>query len=149
VNDDFLDLLEALIRVEARFLVVGAHAMGVHGVPRATGDLDVWIEATSQNAMRVWNALVEFGAPLESLGITPADFEQPDRVAQIGVPPRRIDVLTGISGLTFANAWEGRVVTKVGALSVPFLGRDALIRNKRETGRRKDLADLEALGEEP
>lgn len=147
MNDDFFDLLAALIRVEARFLVVGAYAMAVHGVPRATGDLDLWIERTPENAERVWRALAEFGAPLQSLGISPNDLEQPEIVAQIGLPPSRIDVLTGISGVQFADAWRERATIEVEGLALPFLGRASLIRNKREAGRPKDLADLEALGE--
>jgi hypothetical protein len=149
LNRDFLDFLAALIRAEARFLVVGAHALGAHGVPRATGDLDVWIEPTTENAARVWQALAEFGAPLESLGITAVDFETPDLVAQIGIPPSRIDVLTGISGVAFEEAWPDRMTIEVAGLPIPFLGRTPLIRNKRSAGRLKDLADLEALGEDP
>jgi len=147
VNEDFVELLAELIRAKVRFLVVGAHAMAVHGVPRATGDLDVWIEPTPENARHVWHALLQFGAPLADIGIAVADLEQPDMVVQIGVPPRRIDVLTGVTALDFENAWRERLVVPVGTLSVPFLGRAALIRNKRATARLKDLADLEALGE--
>jgi len=133
----------------ARFLIVGAHALAVHGIPRATGDLDIWIEASPENAQRVWNALVHFGAPVAAMNVTPRDLTLPDQVVQIGVPPRRIDVLTGVTGIEFAPAWVDRVVHAVGSLRVPFLGRSALIANKRATGRLKDLADLEALGEPP
>jgi hypothetical protein len=147
LNEDFLELLASLLRTDARFLVVGAHAMAVHGVPRATGDMDLWIERSAENAERVWKALAGFGAPLESLGISPSDLERPEIVAQIGLPPSRIDVLTDISGVQFAEAWPQRVIIDVEGLAVPFLGRAALIRNKREAGRRKDVADLEALGE--
>lgn len=101
----------------------------------------------AENARQVWEALLHFGAPLDDLGITVADLERPDMVVQIGVPPRRIDVLTGVTGLDFKAAWRGRSMVPVGTLSIPFLGRAALIRNKRATGRLKDLADLEALGE--
>jgi hypothetical protein len=147
VNEDFRDLLRALLEADARFLVVGAHAMAVHGVPRATGDLDVWVAADPENADLVVRALVRFGAPLATMGITRADFLREDQVVQIGLPPRRIDVLTSISGVPFAEAWEGRVAHEVAGLIVPFLGRTALVRNKRASGRAKDLADLEALGE--
>jgi hypothetical protein len=146
VNPDFVDFLAALLAEEARFLVVGAHALAVHGVPRATGDIDVWIERSPENAARVWQA---FGAPAESLGVRQVDFETPDVVVQIGLPPRRIDVLTGVTGLEFDEAWAGRVLHRVGELDVPFLGREALVRNKRASGRFKDLGDLEALGEDP
>jgi hypothetical protein len=147
VNRDFLDLLAALLAVDVRFLVVGAHAMAVHGVPRATGDLDVWIAPDAENAERAWSAVVRFGAPLSAMGVTRADFGRPDQVVQIGLPPRRIDILTSISGVSFDDAWPDRVTHEVEGLVVPFLGRAALVRNKRASGRTKDLADLEALGE--
>jgi hypothetical protein len=138
VNPDFVDFLAALLAAEARFLVVGAHALAVHGVPRATGDIDVWIERSPENAGRVWRALEAFGAPAATLGIRLADLQRPDMVVQIGLPPRRIDVLTDVTGLAFDAAWAGRVVHRVGELDVPFLGRDALVRNKRASGRYKD-----------
>jgi hypothetical protein len=147
VNDDFRDLLAALLAAEARFLVVGAHAMAVHGVPRATGDLDVWVAADSGNAGRVWAALLRFGAPIVAMGLSPDDFTRADQVIQIGLPPRRIDLLTSISGVEFEEAWGGRVVHELDAVAIPFLGRAALVQNKRATGRAKDRADLEALGE--
>jgi hypothetical protein len=147
VNRDFLDLLAAFLAADVRFLVVGAHAMAVHGVPRATGDLDVWIAPDPGNAEKAWSAVAEFGAPLSSMGVTPDDFGRPDQVVQVGLPPRRIDILTSISGVAFDEAWPDRVVHETGGLAVPFLGRAALIRNKQASGRTKDLADLEALGE--
>ena len=149
MNPDFVDFLAALLAAGARFLVVGAHALAVHGVPRATGDIDVWIDRSPENAARVWRALDAFGAPAAALGVRTADLETPDVVVQIGLPPRRIDVLTGVTGLEFDAAWASRVVHRVGELEVPFLGRDALVRNKRASGRYKDLGDLEALGEDP
>ena len=145
--EDFRDFLAALVAAQVRFLIVGAHALGVHGVPRATVDLDVWIESSPQNAKRVWAALTAFGAPLETLQITESDFSRPDVVVQLGLPPYRIDILTGVSGLTFAEAFEDRVENHFAGVRVPFIGRAALIRNKRASGRTKDQADLEALGE--
>ncbi len=147
MNPDFEDILKALTEAGARFLIVGAHALAVHGVPRATGDLDIWIETSPDNAERVWRAVTIFGAPVESLKMTPEDFAKGDMVVQLGLPPRRIDILTGVSGLIFADAWEDRVMQQVGRVTVPFLGRSSLVRNKRATGRLKDLADLEAMGE--
>jgi hypothetical protein len=145
LNPDFSEILAALESEGASFLVIGAHALAVHGVPRATGDLDLWVRPDPENAHRVWRALVRFGAPVEAMAITPADFARPGLVYQIGLPPRRIDVLTEISGLGFDEAWTSRVVQRVGDLEVPFLGREALLKNKRASGRTKDLADLEAL----
>lgn len=146
--DDFCDFLVELKRAHARFLVVGAHALSVHGVPRATADLDVWIDASLVNARKVFGALVAFGAPLDALRISESDLTRPDMVAQIGLPPYRIDVLTGVSGVTFDDAWVERVEADFAGVIVPFIGRAAFIRNKRASGRRKDLVDLEALGEE-
>ncbi|MEX2153954.1 MAG: hypothetical protein WD825_11495 [Gemmatimonadaceae bacterium] len=146
MNEDYRDFIAALLDVHARFLIVGAHALAAHGVPRATVDLDVWVEATPDNVRRVWHALAAFGAPLESLNISEADLLQPDMVAQFGMPPNRIDVLTGVSGLEFPAAWADRMESNFGGLRAPFLGRKSFIQNKRASGRLKDLADIEALG---
>jgi len=147
VNEDFLDLLRALLAADARFLIVGAHALAVHGVTRATGDLDIWIDTTPDNAARVWAALLEFGVPVEALGIGQSDLTEADRIIQVGLPPRRIDVMTQVTGLTFQEAWNGRVIQEVDSLAVPFLGRRDLVQSKRAAARTKDLADLEELGE--
>src|ERR1043166_2083967 len=104
-NEDFRDILVALVQQEARFLVVGAHALAKHGYPRATVDIDIWIDASEDNARRVWRALAEFGAPLEDLDVEEHDLVRPDVVAQFGLPPNRIDILTGLSGISFADAW--------------------------------------------
>jgi len=149
MNPDFLEFLAALIEADARFIVVGAHAVAVHGVPRATGDIDVWIDRVPENAVRVWRALSNFGASTAALALKPADLEVPETVVQIGLAPRRIDILTDVTGLRFDQAWNQRAVHEVGALAIPFLGRDDLVRNKRASGRYKDLGDLEALGEDP
>lgn len=146
MDPDFRDLLAAFLSHRVRFLVVGAHALAVHGLPRATGDLDLWVESIPANGDRVWHALAAFGAPLDTLDLTRNDFVRPDVVVQLGLPPRRIDVLTSLSGLTFPEAWEDRLEQEVGGLRVPFLGRRSLIRNKQATGRPKDLGDLDALG---
>jgi hypothetical protein len=148
VSDDFRDVLAELLNSGARFMIVGAHALSVHGVPRATVDLDVWIDASPENAKKVWTGLVAFGAPLETLGIHESDFTRPDVVIQFGLPPYRIDVLTGVSGVAFDDAWGERIEDVFGDVRVPFIGRTAFVRNKRASGRRKDLADLELLGEE-
>ena len=107
MNEDFIDLLRVLLIEKARFLIVGAHALAAHGVPRATGDIDIWIEAEGANADRVFRALARFGAPLRALGISASDLAAPDSVVQIGLPPRRIDVLTGVTGVDFKSAWAG------------------------------------------
>lgn len=148
MKDDWLDLLAALLGAEVRFLVVGAHALAVHGVPRGTQDLDIWIEPTAENADRVWQALAGFGAPVDSLEISRQDLTLPDVVVQLGVPPLRIDLVTGLSGVPdFDTAWHGRIEQRVRDTVVPFLGRAEMVATKRATGRPKDLADLDALGE--
>lgn len=143
MNQDFLDLLRAFIAAEVRFLVVGAYALALHGRPRATGDLDVWVEATPENARRLWGALAAFGAPMAD--IAEADFTHPGVTYQIGLPPRRIDVLTELTGLSFTEAWPGRVRGSFGGVEVDFIGRADFVRNKRQIGRPKDLVDIEGL----
>ena len=150
MTDDWAEILFALLDAEAHFLVVGAHALAVHGVPRATQDLDIWIQPTQDNASRVWRALAAFGAPLDDLDISEEDFTTPGAVVQIGLPPRRVDLLTDISGVAdFDEAWAERVEHEIRGKAVPFLGRNTLIANKRAAARLKDLADIEALGESP
>jgi hypothetical protein len=144
-NEDFVDLLRALVDAQVEFVVVGAHAVAAHGVPRATGDLDVFVRPSSANAARVLAALRAFGAPLEAHGVTAADFEQPDTVYQIGLPPRRIDLLTSISGVPFEEAWATRVDLDLAGVRVSVLGLEALLKNKRATGRPKDAVDADAL----
>lgn len=145
MNEDFRDILAELRSARARFLVVGAHALAVHGVPRATGDPDVWIDSGPHNVPRVRTALVRFGAPMEALGVTAHDLAKPGMIVQLGVPPRRIDIMTSVTGLVFEEAWTGRVSQPVEGFEVPFIGREALLANKRATGRPKDLADIDAL----
>jgi len=140
---DFRDLLRAFVAHEVRFLVVGAYALAVLGRPRATGDLDVWIDATAENAPRVLEALRDFGAPLHDLDV--ADMASPGVVYQIGLPPLRIDVLTALSGIDFETAWPGRILADFDGVEVPVIGREDFIANKRATGRLKDRADAERL----
>jgi len=143
MNQDFVDLLRAFTAADVRFLIVGAYALALHGRPRATGDLDVWVDPTPENAACVMRALKEFGAPLRS--VSEADFNQPGVTYQIGVPPGRIDLLTDLTGLTFAEAWPDRLRRPFGDIEVDFIGRAAFIRNKRATGRPKDLGDIEGM----
>ena len=144
MNQDFLDLLRAFTDHNVRFLIVGAYALGVHGRPRATGDLDVWVDATPQNAGSVMEALVAFGAPTDQ--VTAADFARPGIVFQMGLPPVRIDILTQLSGITFGEAWPGRIQAQFGTVTVDVIGREAFVKNKRATGRAKDIGDVEGIG---
>ena len=145
MNEDYRDILVALVEQEARFLVVGAHALAVHGYPRATVDIDIWIEASSENAQRVWRALAAFGAPLDDLDVTQSDLTRPDVVAQFGLPPSRIDIITGISGLKFETAWPNRIEGTLEGVLVPVISLADLVTNKSASGRDKDRADLKGL----
>ena len=148
MNDDWAEFIQSLIGAEARFLVIGAHALAVHGVPRATQDLDIWIGRDAANVGRVVKALAAFGAPLDALEISTSDLERANQVIQLGVPPNRIDVRTSISGVPdFTAAWERRLEQLVRGQMVPFISRADLIATKKASGRRKDLGDLELLGE--
>jgi hypothetical protein len=143
MNRDFAEMLSALSAAGAEYLIVGAHAVAAHGRPRATGDLDLWVRPTPANAERVWSALQHFGAPLFDL--TREDLSRPGVVFQIGVPPCRIDILTDITGVTFDEAWPERLIADVEGRPLPFIGRAALLANKRAAGRPKDLGDLASL----
>jgi hypothetical protein len=143
MNPDFLDIIRALLDAEARFIIVGAYAVNIYVEPRATADLDILVEATAENAPKVISALKEFGAPLT--GLSESDFASPGVTLQIGIPPRRIDLLTEISGLQFEETWQDRAMFPFGPFTIPFLSKTALIKNKRAAGRPKDLADLDVL----
>lgn len=147
MTPDFLDMLRALSAENAEFLLVGAHARAIHGTPRATGDLDLWIRREPANAGKVYRALARYGAPLSEM--TAADLLEPDTVFQIGIAPNRIDLLTDLTGVTFESAWSDRQVVHLGELRIGVIGREAFIANKRATGRLKDLADIEDVENHP
>lgn len=147
MNQDFREFLAALSAEEVEFLVVGAYALAVHGLPRATGDLDVWVRPTSDNARRVWQSLMRFGAPLTSVNLK--DFEESDIVFRMGIPPNQIDVLTSISGVTFEDAWPNRIALDIEGTKLFVIGRGDQIRNKRSTGRPKDELDADWLEKNP
>lgn len=140
LNPDYRDMLSALSAENVEFLLVGAFAMAAHGLVRATGDMDLWIRATPENAQRAWRALRAFGAPLFDISIV--DLSTPDVVFQIGVAPTRIDILTSIDGIIFDEAWPHRLLLPVGDHTVPVISKADLVRNKRAAGRPKDLADV-------
>jgi hypothetical protein len=142
---DWNDLIGLLSAERVRFVVVGAHALAVHGRPRATGDLDIFVEPSAENARRLGIVLDRFGFPALARGAR--RFAQPDRMATLGREPLRVDLLTGISGVSFERAWAGRVKVKFGRHTVGFLGRREFVANKRAAGRPKDLLDLALLAE--
>lgn len=145
LNPDFLDLLLQFRRNGVEFVVVGAHALAAHGIPRATGDLDVFVRPDKANAAKVVAALAAFGAPLAQHQVTEVDFARPGNVYQLGLPPRRIDVLTSISGVDFTAAWSGRIELAVAGGPIAFLGRAELVQNKTAAARPKDLLDVQRL----
>ncbi len=146
VQSDFKELLVLLNEHKVDYLIVGGYALAFHGAPRFTGDLDIWVRPDEENARRVISALAAFGFSLPDLTIH--DFESPEKVVQLGVPPVRVDIITSISGVTWEEAATAKEPGRFGDVPVSYIGRQAFIQNKRATGRKKDLADIEALGEE-
>lgn len=143
LNPDFRDLFAALNEAGARYLLVGGYAVAFHAEPRFTKALDVWTEPDEINAPRVYDGLRRFGAPLHEL--TVADLVRVGTIFQIGVPPNRIDVITAVDGVAFAEAWPEHVETRYGDVAVTVIGRRHLIQNKRATGRPQDLLDVTLL----
>jgi hypothetical protein len=140
LNPDFRDMLSAFNDEGVEYLLVGAYALAVHGLPRATGDMDLWVRPAPANAQRTLAALRRFGAPLADL--TPEDLARPGTIFQIGVAPNRIDLLTSIDAVEFEEAWRNRMASTVAGIAVPVLSRADFVRNKRAVGRPKDLADV-------
>jgi predicted nucleotidyltransferase len=145
LSTDLRQFIESLNSHAVEYLIVGAYALAYHGSPRYTGDVDILIRQSAENAARVEDAIRQFG--FGSLGLGAADFQEPYQVIQLGHPPNRIDLLTGLSGVSFEEAWEGRAAGKLDGVPVQFIGRQTFVKNKRASGRLKDRADLEALGE--
>ena len=143
LNEDYKEILQILLKNNVRFLVVGAYAMGAHGYPRATGDIDIWVEPSPENSKVVYNSLLEFGAPLEQ--INPETFIETGIIFQIGVAPRRIDILTFIDGVKFDAAYQNKKTVNIEDIDIPFLSIRDLITNKEATGREKDKLDADYL----
>jgi len=144
LSKDFRDLLELLNRHQVRYLVVGGFAVAVHGTPRYTKDLDIWVEVSPDNAARLVAVLAEFG--FASLGLGAEDFLDPDVVIQLGYEPNRIDFLTKLTGVEFAEAYPSRASITINEIEVPLIDRASLIANKRALGRVHDLEDVKDLG---
>ncbi len=145
LHPDFRDLLHSFVEASVEFVVVGGFAVAVHGEPRFTADIDVFVRPSPDNAKRTRAALRHFG--FGDVGWAADEFERPDCTVMLGRKPLRIDILTGISGVSFDEAWDGRMTVDIDEIAVPFIGRKELVVNKRASGRHKDLADLEAMGE--
>jgi hypothetical protein len=143
LNEDYRDALHTLLNNEVRFLVVGAYALGAYGYPRATGDFDIWVDTSIENSKKTYVSLAEFGAHLAD--ISEQTFTEKGIIFQIGIAPRRIDIITCIDGVDFREAYEKKEIIEVDGLKIPFLSKEDLIKNKRSTGREKDRLDAEYL----
>lgn len=143
LHPDFKDMLSEFIDSAVDFMLVGAYALAAHGYPRSTGDIDIWVRADKHTGPLVYDCLSRFNAPLHDLTVD--DLSTPGIVFQIGVPPVRIDILTKIDGVLFEDAWANRTTVDWDGLKIPVIGLADLIKNKRSTGRTKDLADAEQL----
>jgi Nucleotidyl transferase of unknown function (DUF2204) len=146
LQKDLRAFIELLNSSGVEYVVVGGFALAFHGRPRYTGDIDFLIRSTEENAGCILRALAAFG--FASLGIAADDFLKPDSIVQLGYPPNRIDLLTSISGVDMDSVWRNAVDGAIDGIAVRFIGRKELIRNKRASGRAKDLADLDALDAE-
>ncbi len=145
VQPDFRELCELPNSHSVDYVIVGGYALAFHGAPRATGDIDILIKASPDNAERIVDALADFG--FGSLDLSREDFEKPDQVIQLGVPPVRIDIITSLSAVSWEEAEAGRAPGTLGDVEVFYLGLEEFVASKRAAGRKKDLADLEALGQ--
>jgi hypothetical protein len=143
LNPDWSEFLQLLLSKRVKFLLVGGHAVAAHGEPRLTEDLDVFVELSRKNAENLRRALIEFG--IGSAAPTVHELLEPGRIFMLGRKPRRIDILTDIDGVTFEECWKGRTEAEFKSTAVPVIGRTELIKNKRASGRAKDLADLTML----
>ena len=146
VQTDFRDLLALFNAHQVDYVIVGAYALAFYGAPRYTGDLDIFVKPDASNAQRIMAALEEFG--FGSAGLTVGDFERLDQVIQLGVSPVRVDILTSITGVSWEDITTGKTKGTYGDIPVWFIGRGQLIINKKALGRKKDLADLESIGQE-
>ena len=145
LNEDYKEMLQILLNNKVKFLIVGAYAMGAQGYPRATGDFDIWVEPSTENSIKVYNSLAEFGAPLEQ--INTETFIEKGIVFQIGIVPRRIDILTFIDGVEFDKAYREKENIEIEDITIPFLSKNNIIKNKEATGREKDKLDAKYLKE--
>lgn len=143
LEPDLREFIELLNAREVRYIVVGAYALAFHGRPRYTGDIDLFVEGSPENAQRISQVLEEFG--LVNIGIAAADFTLPDQIVQLGVDPNRVDIMTSISGVTFDEAWRTREAGDLDGIPVQYISKDLLKRNKTAVGRKQDIADLDHL----
>lgn len=146
IQPDFKELLALLNAHNVDYVIVGAYALAFHGAPRFTGDIDIFVKPGPKNAESILAALQEFG--FSSLDLDKSDFQQPDKVIQLGVPPVRVDLITSLTAVSWQQAYSGKIEGMYGDVPVYFLGRKEFLANKKALSRKKDLADIEALGED-
>ena len=142
-SQDFREFIELLIKNKAEYLIVGGYAVGIHGHPRYTGDLDIWLNPTPENAVQILKSVNEFG--FSSFNLTRDDFTKSGNVIQLGYPPLRIDLLTNIDGVTFNECYENRKEVILDDFKVNFIGYNDLLKNKKESGRPRDIDDIDNL----
>ena len=147
LNKDYKEMLQCLNANDVKFLIVGAYAIGAYGYPRATGDIDIWVMAAVDNSEKIYKALKDFGAPISQ--IDEHSFSQQGVILQIGVAPRRIDIITKIDGVEFEGAYRMRKEINIEGIVIPFISKSDLIKNKLATGREKDRIDAEMLQSKP
>ena len=143
LNKDFREFIELLNSHKIKYLVVGGYAVTIHGYPRFTNDIDIWLWVSKENAEKMISVFKEFG--FASLKIKPEDFLEPEKVIQLGYPPNRIDLLTSVSGLEFSDCYPKRVQVDIDNMKIDFIDLHSLKINKKASGRHKDLDDLENL----
>jgi hypothetical protein len=136
-NQDYKEMLSTLLEEKVNFLLVGAYAMAAHGYPRATGDIDIFIQPNETNAEKVYNALIKFEAPLKN--VSAKDFSTPGTIFQIGATPRRIDIINSIDGVSFEEAYSDRIIVEIESLPVPVISKENIIKNKEEAGKGTSL----------
>lgn len=146
VQPDFKELLALFNKHAVEYLIVGGYALAFHGAPRFTGDIDIYVNPDPENALNILEALKEFG--FSSANLKKEDFTSRNNVIQLGTPPVRVDIITSLTGVSWEEAIASKIKGSYGEVPVCFIGRDEFINNKRAIGRNKDLADIEALGEE-
>ena len=143
LNEDYKDILQLFTDNNVKYLVVGAYALGAYGFPRATGDIDLWVLADSKNSKKIYACLSKFGAPMEQ--VNEKTFAEKDVIFQIGIAPRRIDIITKISGVDFEKAYSRKEEFIIDGINIPFISKQDLITNKQATGRDKDSIDVKNL----
>ena len=143
LNEDYKEMLQLLLEEQVDFMIVGAYALGTHGYPRATGDIDIWVKPNNINSKKLYKALARFGAPLDQIQID--EFSTEGIIFQIGVIPRRIDISTKIDGVTYEEADEDKIIVEIEGLKIPVISLEKFIRNKMATGREKDELDIKTL----